>query len=160
MISNYTALNGIMTALLEKDIDFQLSNTLNGDLDPVKQLNFKNYVCQCDLEDLTDGDIFIITKEEPTGEILETILHTPDEFMNAVINIIQKEQLFMEEDIVDKVLRELQKTEQFENWSYDDVKSFVVDEMEYNRDIIRLYHEGKSLEEITEIIDAGTWIFL
>lgn len=66
----------------------------------------------------------------------------------------------MEEDIVDKVLRELQKTEQFENWSYDDVKSFVVDEMEYDRDIIRLYHEGKSLEEITEIIDAGTWIFL
>ena len=66
----------------------------------------------------------------------------------------------MEEDIVDKVLRELQKTEQFKNWSYDDVKSFVVDEMEYNRDIIRLYHEGKSLEEITEIIDAGTWIFL
>jgi hypothetical protein len=66
----------------------------------------------------------------------------------------------MEEDIVDKVLRELQKTEQFENWSYDDVKSFVVDEMEYNRDIIRLYHEGKSLEEITEIIDARTWIFL
>lgn len=66
----------------------------------------------------------------------------------------------MEEDIVDKVLRELQKTEQFENWSYDDVKSFVVDEMEYNRDIIRLYHEGKSLEEITEIIDVGTWIFL
>ena len=91
MISNYAALNGIMTALLEKDIDFQLINTLNGDLDPVKQLNFKNYVCQCDLEDLTDGDIFIITKEEPTGEILETILHTPDEFMNAVINIIQKE---------------------------------------------------------------------
>ena len=66
----------------------------------------------------------------------------------------------MEEDIVDKVLRKLQKTEQFENWSYDDVKSFVVDEMEYNRDIIRLYNEGKSLEEITEIIDAGTWIFL
>ena len=91
MISNYVALNGIMTALLEKDIDFQLSNTLNGDLDPVKQLSFKNYVCQCDLEDLTDGDIFIVIKEEPTGEILETILHTPDEFMNAVINIIQKE---------------------------------------------------------------------
>ena len=66
----------------------------------------------------------------------------------------------MEEDIVDKVLRELQKTEQFENWSYDDVKSFVIDEMEYDRDIIRLYHEGKSLEEITEIIDTGTWIFL
>lgn len=38
----------------------------------------------------------------------------------------------MEKDIVDKVLRELQKTEQFENRSYDDVKSFVVDEMEYN----------------------------
>ncbi len=66
----------------------------------------------------------------------------------------------MEEDIVDKVLRELQKTEQFENWSYDDVKSFVIDEMEYDRDIIRLYHEGKSLEEITDIIDVGTWIFL
>ena len=66
----------------------------------------------------------------------------------------------MEEDIVDKVLRELQKTEHFENWSYDDVKSFVIDKMEYNRDIIRLYHESKSLEEITEIIDAGTWIFL
>lgn len=66
----------------------------------------------------------------------------------------------MEEDIVDKVLRELQKTEQFKNWSYDDVKSFVVDEMEYNRDIIRFYYEGKSLEEITKIIDAGTCIFL
>lgn len=91
MISNYVALNGIITALLEKDIDFQLVNTLNGDLEPVKQLCFKNYVCQCDLEDLTDGNIFIVIKEEPTGEILETILHTPDEFMNSVINIIQKE---------------------------------------------------------------------
>ena len=91
MISNYVALNGIMTALLEKDIDFQVIHTLDGDLNPVKQFNFKNYVCQCDLEDLTDGDIFRVIKEEPTGEILETILHTPDEFMNAVINIIQKE---------------------------------------------------------------------
>lgn len=91
MISNYVALNGIMTALLEKDIDFQVIHTLDGDLNPVKQLNFKNYVCQCDLEDLTDGDIFRVIKEEPTGEVLETILHTPDEFMNAVINIIQKE---------------------------------------------------------------------
>lgn len=91
MISNYVALNGIMTALLEKDIDFQLVNTLDGYLNPVKQLNFKNYVCQCDLEDLTDGDIFRVIKEEPTGEVLGTTLHTPDEFMNAVINIIQKE---------------------------------------------------------------------
>lgn len=91
MISNYVALNGIMTALLEKDIDFQVANTLDGNLDPVKQLTFKNYVCQCDLEDLTDGDIFRVIKEEPTGELLETILHTPDAFMNAVINIIQKE---------------------------------------------------------------------
>ena len=91
MISNYVALNGIMTALLEKDIDFQVIHTLDGDLNPVKQLSFKNYVCQCDLEDLTDGDIFRVIKEEPSGEILETILHTPDEFMNSVINIIQKE---------------------------------------------------------------------
>ena len=91
MISNYVALNGIITVLLEKDIDFQVANTLDGNLDPVKQLTFKNYVCQCDLEDLTDGDIFRVIKEEPTGELLETILHTPDAFMNAVVNIIQKE---------------------------------------------------------------------
>lgn len=91
MISNYVALNGIITALLEKDIDFQVANTLDGNLVPVKQLSFKNYVCQCDLEDLTDGDIFRVIKEEPAGEVLETVLYTPDAFMNAVINIIQKE---------------------------------------------------------------------
>ena len=88
MINNYTALKDIISALLDKDIDFQLYNTLDGNLVPVKQLHFMAYTCQCDLEELDNGDIFWVIKED-NGAVLETRLHSAEEFRKTVINIIE-----------------------------------------------------------------------
>lgn len=54
MSSNYTRLNNIFLELLKHDIDFQVENTLDGDLVPVKQITSNWFLIQIDLEDMTD----------------------------------------------------------------------------------------------------------
>lgn len=54
MSSNYTRLNNIFLELLKHDIDFQVENTLDGDLVPVKQITGDGFLIQIDLEDMTD----------------------------------------------------------------------------------------------------------
>lgn len=54
MSSNYTRLNNIFLELLKHDIDFQVENTLDGDLVPVKQITSDLFLIQIDLEDMAD----------------------------------------------------------------------------------------------------------
>ena len=90
MINNYTALKDIIASLLDKDIDFQLNNTLDGNLMPVKQLHFMNYTCQCDLEELDAPDLFWLIKEDEDGELLETRIHSVEEFRDTILRIIEE----------------------------------------------------------------------
>jgi len=54
MASNYTRLQNIFLELLNHDVDFQVVNTLDGDLVPVKEINCNNFSIQVDLEDMSD----------------------------------------------------------------------------------------------------------
>ena len=58
------------------------------------------------------------------------------------------------------VIQKLNKCEQFEGWSFDDLKEFIYDEFKYDDDLKRFYNEGKTINEATDILDAGTWIFM
>lgn len=54
MASNYTRLQNIFLELLNHDMDFQVENTLDGDLVPVKEINSNGFSIQVDLEDMSD----------------------------------------------------------------------------------------------------------
>lgn len=58
------------------------------------------------------------------------------------------------------VIQKLNKCEQFESWSFDDLKEFIYKEFKYDDDLKRFYNEGKTIDEATDILDAGTWIFM
>jgi hypothetical protein len=58
------------------------------------------------------------------------------------------------------VIQKLNKCEQFEGWSFDDLKEFIYEEFKYDDDLKRFYNEGKTIDEATDILDAGTWIFM
>lgn len=55
MASNYTRLQNIFLELLNRDIDFEVENTLDGDLVPVKQISSNEFLIQIDLEDMSDN---------------------------------------------------------------------------------------------------------
>ena len=54
MASNYTRLQNIFLELLNHDVDFQVENTLDGDLVPVKEITGNEFSIQVDLEDMSD----------------------------------------------------------------------------------------------------------
>ena len=58
------------------------------------------------------------------------------------------------------VIQKLNECEQFERWSFDDLKEFIYEEFKYNDDLKRFYNEGKTVDEAADILDAGTWIFM
>lgn len=58
------------------------------------------------------------------------------------------------------VIQKLNKCEQFEGWSFDDLKEFIYEEFKYDDDLKRFYNESKTIDEATDILDAGTWIFM
>ena len=58
------------------------------------------------------------------------------------------------------VIQKLNKCEQFEGWSFNDLKEFIYEEFKYDDDLKRFYNEGKTIDEATDILDAGTWIFM
>lgn len=54
MATNYTRLQNIFLELLNHDVDFQLENTLDGDLVPVKEITGDEFSIQVDLKDISD----------------------------------------------------------------------------------------------------------
>ena len=54
MATNYTRLQNIFLELLKHDVDFQIKNTLDGDLVPVKEITGNEFSIQIDLEDMSD----------------------------------------------------------------------------------------------------------
>lgn len=58
------------------------------------------------------------------------------------------------------VIQKLNKCEQFEGWSFDDLKEFIYEEFRYDEDLKNFYNQGKTIDEATDILDAGTWIFM
>lgn len=58
------------------------------------------------------------------------------------------------------VLQSLNECEQFKHLSFDDLKDSIYNEFEYGDNLKQFYEEGKSVEEATDILDAGTWIFM
>lgn len=58
------------------------------------------------------------------------------------------------------VIQKLNECEQFERWSFDDLKEFIYEEFKYNDDLKRFYNEGKTVDEAADILDTGTWIFM
>ena len=58
------------------------------------------------------------------------------------------------------VIQKLNEREQFVGWSSDDLKEFIYEEFGYDEDLKRFYNEGKTIEESTDILDVGTWIFM
>ena len=58
------------------------------------------------------------------------------------------------------VIQKLNECEQFERWSFDDLKEFIYEEFKYDDDLKRFYNEGKTIDEAADILDAGTWIFM
>ena len=54
MATNYTRLQNIFLELLNRDVDFQVENTLDGDLVPVKEITGNEFSIQIDLEDMSD----------------------------------------------------------------------------------------------------------
>lgn len=54
MATNYTRLQNIFLELLNHDVDFQVENTLDGDLVPVKEITGNEFSIQVDLEDMSD----------------------------------------------------------------------------------------------------------
>jgi len=58
------------------------------------------------------------------------------------------------------VLQNLNECEQFKNWSFDDLKESIYNDFDFGDDLKQFYDEGKSIEEATERLDAGTWIFM
>ena len=54
MATNYTRLQNIFLELLNHDVDFQLENTLDGDLIPVKEITGDEFSIQVDLKDISD----------------------------------------------------------------------------------------------------------
>ena len=54
MATNYTRLQNIFLELLNHDVDFQIKNTLDGDLVPVKEITGNEFSIQVDLEDMSD----------------------------------------------------------------------------------------------------------
>lgn len=58
------------------------------------------------------------------------------------------------------VLQKLNECEQFKNLSFDDLKESIYNDFEYGDNLKQFYDEGRSIEEATECLDAGTWIFM
>lgn len=58
------------------------------------------------------------------------------------------------------VLQKLNEREQFEGWSFEDLKESIYNDFEFGDNLKQFYEEGKSIEEATDILDAGTWIFM
>lgn len=58
------------------------------------------------------------------------------------------------------VIQKLNECEQFERWSFDDLKEFIYEEFKYDDDLKRFYNEGKTVDEAADILDTGTWIFM
>lgn len=96
MSSNYTRLNNIFLELLKHDIDFQVENTLDGDLVPVKQITGDGFLIQIDLEDMTDDAedriyrFFKYTNVDGKREIVsEMSCNTMKELEESVIDEIK-----------------------------------------------------------------------
>lgn len=58
------------------------------------------------------------------------------------------------------VIQKLNKCEQFESWSFDDLKEFIYEEFKYDEDLKNFYNQGKTVDEAADILDVGTWIFM
>lgn len=58
------------------------------------------------------------------------------------------------------VIQKLNECEQFENWSFDDLKESIYTDFEYGDVLEKFYHQGKTVDEAADILDAGTWIFM
>lgn len=58
------------------------------------------------------------------------------------------------------VIQKLNECEQFERWSFDDLKEFIYEEFKYDDDLKRFYNDGKTVDEAVDILDTGTWIFM
>jgi hypothetical protein len=58
------------------------------------------------------------------------------------------------------VIQKLNECEQFECWSFDDLKESIYIDFEYGDDLKNFYNQGKTVDEAADILDAGTWIFM
>ena len=58
------------------------------------------------------------------------------------------------------VIQKLNKCEQFEHWTFEDLKESIYTDFEYGDVLENFYHQGKTVDEAADILDAGTWIFM
>ncbi|MBQ6628842.1 MAG: hypothetical protein IJH65_08505 [Methanobrevibacter sp.] len=58
------------------------------------------------------------------------------------------------------VIQKLNECEQFKGWSFDDLKESIYTDFEYGDVLENFYHQGKTVDEAADILDAGTWIFM
>ena len=58
------------------------------------------------------------------------------------------------------VIQKLNECEQFEHWTFEDLKESIYTDFEYGDDLKNFYHQGKTVDEAADILDTGTWIFM
>lgn len=58
------------------------------------------------------------------------------------------------------VIQKLNECEQFKGLSFDDLKESIYTDFEYGDVLENFYHQGKTVDEAADILDAGTWIFM
>ena len=63
------------------------------------------------------------------------------------------------EEYITKVIVELNKCEQFENWSFDDLFTYLKEENLLNN-LVEFYLKGISVQDAVDKMDAFTWCFM
>lgn len=63
------------------------------------------------------------------------------------------------EEYITKVIFELNKCEQFENWKYDDLFAYIKEE-NLLENLEEFYRRGFSVQDAVERLDAITWCFM
>lgn len=63
------------------------------------------------------------------------------------------------EEYITKVILELNKCEQFKNWSFDDLFTYLKEENLLNN-LVEFYLKGLSVKDAVDKLDAFTWCFM
>lgn len=63
------------------------------------------------------------------------------------------------EEYITKVIVELNKCEQFENWSFDDLFTYLKEENLLNN-LVEFYLKDISVQDAVDKMDAYTWCFM
>lgn len=63
------------------------------------------------------------------------------------------------DEYISQVIFELNKCEQFKNWEYDDLVSYLKEENLLDN-LVEFYLKGFSVQDAVDKLDAFTWCFM